>query len=184
MKLRQGRQRFRPLTRGESAMVQRLFGDAIDCAAVRIYNRRYLPFGLQPKNCAMTPNGAIYFHKSCCLLDFSNGSEHARHWFMHEMVHVWQHQLGYPVRLRGAVRIGLSYQYRLALDKRLCDYNMEAQGDLLADYFVLKHLGSATSMKQPGYANDLPLYEQVLSDFLANPASRKNLPRGIVRRLR
>lgn len=165
-------------------MARTLFGDALDYGAVRIFNRRYLPFGLQPENCAMTPNGAIYFHKSCCLLDFSGGSEHARHWFMHEMVHVWQHQLGYPVRLRGAVRIGLSYHYLLALDKRLCDYNMEAQGDLLADYFVLKHLGSATSMKQPGYANDLPLYEQVLADFLANPASRRNLPRGIVRRLR
>lgn len=180
----QGRQRFRPLTRGEAAMARLLFGDALDYPAVRIFNRRYLPFGLQPKNCAMTPNGAIYFHKSCCLLDFSSGSEHARHWFMHEMVHVWQHQLGYPVRLRGAIRIGLDYRYRLALDKRLCDYNMEAQGDLLADYFVLKHLASATAMKQPGYANDVPLYEQVLADFLANPASRKNLPRGIVRRLR
>ncbi|MBC7454584.1 MAG: Rhs element Vgr protein, partial [Massilia sp.] len=105
-------------------MASRLFGDAIDYLAVRIFNRRYLPFGLQPKNCAMTPNGAIYFHKSCCLPDFAAGSEHARHWFMHEMVHVWQHQLGYPVRLRGAVRIGLSYRYVLALDKTLSDYNM------------------------------------------------------------
>jgi len=25
---------------------------------------------------------------------------------------------------------------------------MEAQGDVLADYFVLKHLGSAASMRQ------------------------------------
>lgn len=181
MKLRQGRERFRALTAGETAMVQRLFGDAIDCPRVRIYNRRYLPFGLQPKNCAMTPNGAIYFHKSCCLLDFSKGSEHARHWFMHEMVHVWQHQLGYPVRLRGAIRIGLSYRYRLALDQRLCDYNMEAQGDLLADYYVLRHLASAASMRQPEYAADLPLYETVLADFLADPGNRKNLPQGILR---
>lgn len=184
MKLRQGRQRFRPLTAGETAMARRLFGDAIDYAIVRIYNRRYLPFGLQPRNCAMTPNGAIYFHKSCCLLDFSAGSEDARHWFMHEMVHVWQHQLGYPVRLRGAIRIGLSYRYELAMDKTLADYNMEAQGDLLADYFVLRHLGSAASMRQPRYANSLALFEHVLAGFLAHPSSRKNLPSGIVPRLR
>ena len=55
---------------------------------------------------------------------------------MHEMVHVWQCQLGYPVKLRGAIRLGLSYEYVLATDKRLSDYNMGAQGDVLADYFV------------------------------------------------
>ncbi|UUZ53048.1 hypothetical protein LP419_29235 [Massilia sp. H-1] len=62
---------------------------------------------------------------------------------MHEMVHVWQYQLGYPVRLRGAVRVGLSYDYELAPDKHLSDFNMEAQGDLLADYFALKHMAAA-----------------------------------------
>jgi len=41
-------------------MASLLFRDAIDYARVRIYNRRYLAFGLQPRNCAMTPNGAIY----------------------------------------------------------------------------------------------------------------------------
>ncbi len=180
----QERPRFRALTEGEAAMAARLFGDAVDYARVRIFNRRYLPFGLQPKNCAMTPNGAMYFHQSCCLLDFSNGSEDARHWFMHEMVHVWQHQLGYPVRLRGAVRLGLSYHYELAPGRRLADYNMEAQGDLLADYFVLRHLASSASMRQRRYAEALPLFEQVLADFLHNPADRKNLPKCILSRLR
>jgi len=165
-------------------MAALLFGASIDYARVRIYRRRYLPFGLQPANCAMTPNGHMFFHKSCCLRDFSAGSESARHWFMHEMVHVWQHQLGYPVRLRGAVRIGLSYRYTLAMDKTLADYNMEAQGDLLADYFVLKHLGSAAAMREPAYANAQALFEQVLSGFLSAPSSRRNLPKGFLVRLR
>ncbi|RUT67582.1 Rhs element Vgr protein, partial [Flavobacterium cupreum] len=56
-------------------------------------------------------------------------------------------------------------------------YNMEAQGDVLADYFMLKHLGTSVSMRQPRYAGSLPLYEQVLAGFLANPASVANLPR-------
>ena len=162
-------------------MAAQLFGDAIDCRKVRIYNRRYLPFGLQPRNCAMTPNGAMYFHQSCCLIDFSQGSEHARHWFMHEMVHVWQHQLGYPVRLRGAVRIGLSYEYELSADKTLADFNMEAQGDLLADYFALTVMRSSASMSQQRYAGKLALFQQVLAGFIAQPSSRSHLPAGWAR---
>ena len=103
---------------------------------------------------------------------------------MHEMVHVWQHQLGYPVRTRGAIRMGLSYRYLLEPGKTLADYNMEAQGDLLADYFVLKHLGSAAAMRQPHCAHSLPLFEQVLAGFLIQPGRRQNLPKGILRRLR
>ena len=166
----------RLLTAGEIAMASLLFRDSIDYRRVRIHARRYMPF--QPRNCAMTPNGSLYFHKSCCLLDFSTGSEHARHWFLHEMAHVWQHQLGYAVRLRGAVRVGLSYDYDLEPGKKLADYNMEAQGDVLADYFVLKHLGSSASMRQTRYAGSLAIYEQVLAGFLANPASVANLPSG------
>jgi hypothetical protein len=95
---------------------------------------------------------------------------------MHEMVHVWQHQLGYWVRLRGAIRIGLSYQYELKSGQTLGDYNMEAQGDLLADYFALKHLNSPDAMSQRQYAKNLPLFEEVLKAFIANPADKANLP--------
>lgn len=175
--------RARPLSAGEIAMAAALFGAAIDYSRVRIHNRRYLPLGLQPRNCAMTPNGSIYFHRSCFRDDFSTGDAHAKHWFIHEMVHVWQHQLGYPVRLRGAVRIGLTYRYELGPDKTLADYNMEAQGDLLADYFVLKHLGAARAMRQPREAGRLALFETVLRDFLADPGSRSHLHWGVLRRL-
>ena len=157
-------------------MASLLFGDAIEYARVRVFNRRYLPY-LQPKNCAMTPNGSIYFHHSCFLDDYSQANITGQHWFMHEMVHVWQHQLGYPVRLRGAVRIGLGYRYRLRAGATLADFNMEAQGDLLADYFVLKHLGEPAAMRWHQNAGCLPLFEAVLDSFLANPASRANLPK-------
>jgi hypothetical protein len=167
--------RARPLTPGEIAMASLLFGDAIDYARVRVHNRPYLPFGLQPKNCAMAPNGSIYFHHSCFLPDYSAGDLTAKHWFMHEMAHVWQHQLGYPVRLRGAIRIGLSYRYELREGARLADYNMEAQGELLADYFVLRHLGERPkTSRTPGLAQ----FEAVLEHFLLDPGSRANLPRA------
>ncbi|MCC2956174.1 Rhs element Vgr protein [Massilia sp. IC2-477] len=162
-------------------MASLLFGDAIDYSRVRIHGRRYMPF--QPKNCCMTPNGSMYFHRSCFLPDYTRGDPGAIHWFMHEMVHVWQHQLGYPVRLRGAVRIGLPYAYTLREGATLADYNMEAQGDLLADYFVLKFLRKPQAMRQGRYRDCLALYEEVLAGFVADPSGAANLPRGYGRYL-
>ena len=165
----------RALTAGEVALAARVFGAAIDYAKVRIFSRRYMPF--QPRNCAMTPNGSIYFHRSRCRDDFSTSSLGDQHWFIHEMTHVWQHQLGYPVRLRGAVRLGLDYHYRLRLGATLADFNMEAQGDLLADYFALCLCGRRDAMRWRDQAADPALFETVLADFLARPASREHLPR-------
>jgi len=173
------RSRFRPLSEGEIKLASLLFGDAIDFSRVRIYKRRYMPF--QPRNCCMTPNGSMYFHHSCFLPDYARGDPPAIHWFMHEMVHVWQHQLGYPVRLRGAIRIGLSYAYTLDEHATLEDFNMEAQGDLLADYFVLKHLQRPEVMRQQRYRGSLALYEKVLALFLAEPGNCASLPRGPAR---
>ena len=162
-------------------MASLLFGNGIDYERVRIHARRYMPF--QPRNCAMTPNGSMYFHRSCFLPDYTRGDPAVVHWFLHEMVHVWQHQLGYPVRLRGAFRIGLSYRYELRAGALLSDYNMEAQGDLLADYFALKYMRNPRVMRQRRHAHQLDLYEQVLARFLADPRDPDNLPRGSARRV-
>lgn len=173
--------RSRPLTGGEISMASLLFRNAIDYRRVRIHARRYIPF--QPKNCCMTPNGSMYFHRSCFLEDYAQASATNQHWFIHELAHIWQFQLGYAVRLRGAVRVGLLYDYDLSPGKTLADYNMEAQGDLLADYFALKHLNSPASMRQRRYAGSLSLYEEVLAGFLADPSSVANLPRDYGRYL-
>ncbi|OWQ85761.1 Rhs element Vgr protein [Roseateles aquatilis] len=157
-------------------MARLLFKDSLDYTQVKVHNGEYLPFGWQPDDTAMTPNGEMYFNKKHFKEDFSVTSESTRHWFIHEMVHVWQHQLGYPVRLRGAIRIGLGYDYELKAGTTLGDYNMESQGDLLADYFVLKHLNAPQAMNQQQFANQLTLFEEVLNVFLKNPADTANLP--------
>ncbi len=167
----------RRLTMGEIALCEKIFRNAIDYTTVWVHREEFLPFGLQPDDCAMTPNGELYFNPGKFKEDFSKEPADQQWWFMHEMVHVWQHQLGYWVMLRGAFRIGLSYEYELKSGKKLGDYNMEAQGNLLADYFVVKHLKgdpNVVAMKQ--YVNSLALYEDVLSDFLKNPADHANLP--------
>lgn len=98
------------------------------------------------------------------------------------MVHIWKYQLKYPVAMRGAFRIGLDYKYVLSSERKLADYNMEAQGDLLADYYALKYLKDSSAMRQEQYANDQAVYEEVLNDFFINRKSEKNLPGGNIER--
>jgi hypothetical protein len=86
------RRLVRGLTPGEMQMASLLFGGALDLARVRVHGRRYLPL-VQPKNCAITPDGSFYFHPACflpaCFLpDYAASDPHTIHWFMHEMVHV------------------------------------------------------------------------------------------------
>jgi hypothetical protein len=170
----------RALTPGEIALARLVFADAIDYSAVRVHARGYLPFGLQPSHTAMAPNGSLYFPRACFRDDFSACDLGYRMWFIHEMTHVWQFQLGYPVRLRGAIRIGLGYGYTLSQQKRLADYNMEAQGNLLADYFALRFCHAPQRLYEPRYRSmpdALALYEAVLADFIASPSSKRHLPR-------
>lgn len=134
----------------------------------------------------MTPNGSLYFRKEDYRADFAMGYPDgdldvlSLLWFMHEMTHVWQYQLGYPVLWRGAVRLGLDYAYTLRERTSLSDHNMEAQGNILSDYFYFKVLGGLQiSRKGKLYqARDLPVYEKVLRSFLDNPSDKGNLPGG------
>ena len=84
----------RPLREGEIRMAYKIFKNSIDYSQVRVHNEEFLPFGLQPDNTAMTPNGELYFNPTRFKEDFSLADEGDKHWFIHEMVHVWQYQLG------------------------------------------------------------------------------------------
>jgi hypothetical protein len=166
----------RGLTVSEVSMASSLFGNSIDYRRVKVHNETYLPFGLQPDDTAMTPNGELYFNPKRFKEDFSLSSFLDSHWFMHEMVHVWQHQLGYPVMLRGAIRIGLGYEYTLDATKRLSDYNMEAQGNLLSDHWAVSQFVDPPSLWEPKHRHHPALYRQVLAGFVADPSDKKNLP--------
>ena len=170
----------RPLSQGEIAMCKLIFRDSIDYSLVKVHNHEYLWFGLQHNDTAITPNGEIYFNPKHFKEDFSSDEVGFRTqlWFVHEMVHVWQKQLDYPVLTRGAIRIGLDYEYTLEVNKLLSDYNMEAQGNLLADYWALKQTPIPPSMYERKHRNDLTLYENVLRKFIQNPADKSNLPGG------
>lgn len=129
---------LRRMTIGEIAMARRVFGDSIVYSRVWIHCDSYLPFGLQKKNYAMTPNGEIWYRKSMYRDDFSPNSVFVedKYVFIHELAHVWQHQHGQWVRLRGAFSWAAEYTYRL--DKyKLTDYSLEQQESILADYWLL-----------------------------------------------
>ncbi|SMG25571.1 type III secretion system effector protein [Cedecea sp. NFIX57] len=96
---------LRLLTLGEIKLARTLYGNAIKYHKVCIHRGSYLPFNMQNNNYAMTPNGEIWFQEGVYEPDFSSTQRNpidASHLFMHEMMHVWQHQHGMWVRTRGA----------------------------------------------------------------------------------
>lgn len=129
----------RLLTVGEIQLAHSVFLSTINYSKVWIHRESYLPFNLQDKNTAMTPNGEIYFRDHYCD-DFSLTTDSLQHLFIHEMGHVWQREKGMNIILRGLVSWMVNYRY--TLDGRLLsEYSMEQQAQIIADNFVLQRFG-------------------------------------------
>lgn len=138
---------------------------------------------------ASTPSGQIIYPIDKFKDDFStpNVSALDKTIFIHEMTHIWQHQLKYPATQNGVIiqlknELGGSvYAYLLSLNKKLKDYNVEQQGNILADYYMMYHFYDTTSIilsGKPYFQNkQQSAYLTVPSDFLRNPKNAsKNLP--------
>lgn len=182
----------RVLTEGEKRMTDSVFGkNTIDYNKVLILKRTQFS---DADTRAAAPFGQVTYPDSKFREDFSspNASAYEKATFIHEMTHIWQHQLKYPIAKNGVViqlknELGGSvYTYTLSLTKKLKDYNMEQQGDIIADYYVLYHLvGTNSYLKQGLSSSAMPytdptkksIYLTVLSDFLREPKNAtKNLP--------
>jgi len=176
--------KFRYLTAGEILLSRMIFGDSICYTRVRVYNRKWVP--MQINDVVITPNGNMYYPEGMFKEDFSAGgiAVEELHLFIHEMVHFWQRQHGFPVIRKGIFSFNKSrYRYQLGGGKRLSDYEMEAQAELIADYLLLLKFGdlgsdrlSEETYRYKDHDTLLPLYEEVLIDFLANPHDDNNLP--------
>jgi len=169
------------LTQGEIEMAQLVFGDAIDYSLVRIHNHGYwMLIGMQPEDTVVAPNGEIYFPDLIYSDDFLREDLDLQHLFIHEMTHVWQYQLGYNVKLTRGPRPNMSYDYVRDDVRLLHDYNMEAQGDILADYFLAAFRNSQRLQNDTAHHTvhyDLVRLERTLSRFLASRGDKSNLPR-------
>ncbi|MCL2894308.1 hypothetical protein [Brenneria tiliae] len=171
---------FRPMTAGEIRMVRSLYKNAINYSTVKVYNGDYLPFGLQHSRVAMTPDGNMYYPDALFREDFSFGDFIDKALFMHEIGHVWQHQMGANVRTRGLFSWAASYEYSLPKEKDLADYNLEQQVSIIADYYVLINFGVNIFIQQSTFKGiigpDLrEKYENTLKFFLVSPTDKRCL---------
>lgn len=174
----------RNLTRGEEKFAKSIFGGSINYRNVRVIGGRAL------KNVAITPLGDMYFPFDDYKTDFVGSNMylpvpvpavapaqpatpqaniHDAHWFLHEFVHVWQHYVGMRVillaaqaHLKGKGAFSAIYGYSLAANTDLLDYNIEQQGDIIADYYA------STYWNRP-LTQPVALYADVLANFFDDP---------------
>lgn len=168
--------KVRRLTAGEVDLCKTVYGDYIDYDKVWVHDESYFPFNLQDEKYAMSPNGELYFRGEYYSDDFSfSGSSfdnhiNAVHTFIHEMCHVWQHQKGMFVRLRGLFSFMADYQYQLFGDL-LSSYSIEQQAAIVADYYVLKihglHPWSELKNNHYIFRYDNIKYQEILSSYKA-----------------
>ena len=101
--------KVRDLTAGEIEMAKKVFQNSIDYSKVKVHNGAFMPF---TGNNAMTPNGEMYFPEGYYTPDYSLEIDSYKAWFIHEMTHVWQCQLGYVVWW-GGIKIQIQGGYRV-----------------------------------------------------------------------
>lgn len=134
---------IRSLTIQEVQLVQRVFGGLIDEMQVKIVNYPYVPWQLE--DVMMAPNGWIFVTQKHYKDDYTKHGSRYQQIFIHEMTHVFQHQQGINVLVKGAwlqLLYYLSfkkydpYRYFLRTDKGFWEYNIEQQGRLCEDILL------------------------------------------------
>lgn len=125
----------RPLSQGELALARGIFGDALLYDRVRIHARKAYFF--QPRDCAMAPDGHVYFPPACHRDDFSTEVGHAA-WLIHELTHVWQHQQGMWLRLRACLSRRYGYGDLARRARPFRRYGIEQQAAIVEDAFLLR----------------------------------------------
>ena len=144
----------RALTPAEVSLCHTVFGQAIDYDQVSIFNRKCWLF--QNRRVTMAPDGNVWFHPESDLFcdDFCGAARNIQALFIHEMVHVWQHQQG--VFLPLARHPFCRYDYQLQSGKAFAKYGIEQQAEIVSHHFLLK---SGARLKN-GY--DLADYDGLL----------------------
>ena len=114
-----------------------VFGDAVDYSQARVANSKWIFF--QPANTTMAPRGTIHFHPKSGIYheDFSQSPLGVQGLFIHEMVHIWQHQKGIflPLKRHPFCR----YDYALKPGQAFEKYGLEQQAEIVRHAFLLRH---------------------------------------------
>ncbi len=189
----------RLLTSGEIAMSRLIFKDAIDYSKVWIHLGGLIH---TKTGNAMTPAGEIYLPKDDYLKtpDYSKALGQDRHWFIHEMTHVWQYQMGASTGWLGINQLCKggytsevnsvdsdneleAYDTDLGgrdLNKKFQDFNFEQQSRIIEFWFDACYLQKVNPQRDH-HQKSLQLLgyvEKILRDFLLNPSNKNLLPKS------
>lgn len=181
----------RPLSEGETQMLQEVFGKALDADKVGLNASNVMDYRHTFLGTAAEQLGnKISFHSEQMRADFSKAGAVDRNLFLHEATHLWQSQNCSVLSLTDAVKnlyartkgyaeekaqgskdaymkaIDGIYEYKLDPAKDLLDYNIEQQANIVADYFVYAKDGRLPMMAK-GTTQE---YEAVLKNFLKDPS--------------
>ncbi|WP_143821878.1 hypothetical protein [Moraxella lacunata] len=189
---------IRELTSAEIAMARRIFKNSINYQQVKIC--RGNPFHNLTGNAQVLGNNMtfpadIYDKYSKGNIDFSNTSDKNHQvWFIHEMVHIWQNQLGSSTLKHGAcIFVGgkyfgsggtqngqasnsaKAYDYDIVNDGiDFPDYSLEQQAEVISHYFDILKFGQKAK-----FYSLKTYYEKCLAYFLKNPNEPLLLPKNI-----
>jgi hypothetical protein len=164
----------RSLTDGEIKLAQSIFVDSINYSAVRVYDRGYACLNAIGN---MSYRGNIYLPDGHHH-DFSLAPLREKRLFIHEGVHVWQHQNNILNLAIAAVREGVRHQFKYAKTylfhlepgKDLLDYGFEQQAAIIEEYFLRKQGGTPMGRCLNKENDTQALLEGVLENFLENPS--------------
>ncbi|HYD17151.1 MAG TPA: hypothetical protein VEF76_01565 [Patescibacteria group bacterium] len=177
----------RELTPGERTTIKAVFNDAVNADKIRVHTSKGMDLLVNPF--APITGNVIYGHTRGNVIimngeikeaDYSKAfNDFAREAFLHESVHVWQHQhkpfdtacdfMKLSVSRQGGLE-GF-YSYTLAPGKDLLDYNIEQQAVIVTDYFLHVQKGEPPeySANTEKGAQLKALYDGTLKNFKENP---------------
>jgi hypothetical protein len=114
-----------------------VFGSALNPDPVRIHRAKY--WALHPAWITMAPDGHLWFHPNgdSYADDFSIADVNSAAHFIHEMVHVWQHQCG--IDLRWQRPPWARYRYLpLRPGRPFARYGLEQQAEIVREAWLLR----------------------------------------------
>ena len=171
----------RPLTAAEQAMLEPIFGDAVDYDTIRVVHGRAVP--VQGDHTYMTIGSVVYAPGPLYRRDFARSDVASQAALVHEVAHVWQRANGVNVVAEAALtllatrgRYIRAYRYDLVPGRDLLDYAVEQQATILEDYFVWLESGRLAGGRAPAD------YQDALRRFRADPTYARRDRRAQIRR--
>lgn len=141
----------RPLTAGEVALGESVFGAEIDWPSVRVIQIPNLGFG------AMAPFAhTIIFSQWRAREDFARAPLNEQGWFVHELAHVWQARRGVLLAAAKLRALGKrAYVYKAHPGAKLSDFNIERQAEIVRHLFLARQGAPAKEAPPRAWLEDM-----------------------------